>query len=68
MAVATEAAAHPLALPICVGILTVLATVALFFSVGKSGGKQKRRRRSSKLEPAANGGTTTVDGVRRSTR
>jgi preprotein translocase subunit YajC len=61
-----EALQGPLALPILVGLATVLFTVVLFYSVSKSGKKQKKRR-SSKAD-AVDGGTTVVDGVRRSTR
>ena len=64
--IAEEVLAHPLALPVAVGIATVLFTVVLFFSLTKKGGKSKKKRTPRATLPA--GGTTTVDGVRRSTR
>ena len=66
MKAAQELLGHPLALPVAVGIATVLFTVVLFFSLGQKGGKRPRKK--SARASAAVGGTTTVDGVRRSTR
>ena len=62
-----EALLGPLAVPIAVGIATVFFTVVLFYSISKSGNKQQKKRRSLKAD-ATDGGTTLVDGVRRSTR
>lgn len=62
-----EALKEPLALPVIVGIATVLFTVVLFFNVSKSAQTKQKKRKSAKTEVTA-GGTTTVDGVRRSTR
>lgn len=61
-----EALQGPLALPIFVGLATVVFTVVLFYSVSKSGNKQKSRR--AVKADGVDGGTTVVDGVRRSTR
>jgi hypothetical protein len=65
--VVEDALQGPLALPISVGIATVLFTVVLFYSISKSGDKKLNKRRSLKAD-GGDGGTTVVDGVRRSTR
>lgn len=62
-----EALRHPLALPIAVGIATVFVTVLVFFSISSAGGKKQKKKRTTKTD-AISGGTTVVDGVRRSTR
>jgi len=67
MGLAQEALQHPLALPIGVGIVTVLLTVLIFFSVSSSAGKKAKKRKTTKAD-APSGGTTVVGGVRRSTR
>jgi len=56
----------PLALPIFVGLATVVFTVVLFYSVSKSENKSKTRK--GLKTDGIDGGTTVVDGVRRSTR
>jgi hypothetical protein len=65
--VVEEALQGPLAVPIFVGIATVLFTVVLFYSVSKSGDKKQKNGKSSKADDG-DAGTTVVDGVRRSTR
>lgn len=54
---------NPLALPVAVGAAVVLLSVVLLYAL--SSGKAKKGRSKAKK---VTGGTTVVDGIRRSTR
>ena len=64
ISMAGEAASHPLALPIAVGVATVIFTVLLFYSVAEGSTDSP----IEKVIGAEVAGTTVIDGVRRSTR
>jgi len=62
-----QTAAHPLAVPVVVGILTVFITVLVFFRISSSTQKKNKKTPKGKASIAP-AGTTTVNGIRRSTR
>jgi hypothetical protein len=62
---AQEAYAHPLFIPIAVGVVTIAVTILALASTTRKGGKAPRRK-AVKATPA--GGTTTKGGIRKSTR
>lgn len=59
---------HPLAVPVVVGILTVFVTVLVFFRISSSVPPKNKKPTKAKSGNAPSMGTTTVNGVRRTTR